>query len=153
MTNFKIEYRNNVSNSSDILSHLMMVDNNFIPKLSSRVNLEEYSIKLRAFSKTFEAWYNNELIGFIALYLKEDKSAFISNLSVLENYNGLGIGTELIKNCSNYLNSIGFEKIELEVNKDNLQALKFYEKNNFKHISKKENSIFLTSKINKQNEQ
>lgn len=148
MSNLEIDYKTNASNSFDILYHLKKADNYFIPKLSSRVNLEEYSVKLRTFSKTFEAWCNNELIGFIALYLKENKDAFISNISVLNNFNGLGIGTILIKNCNDYLKSLSFEKIELEVNKENLAALRFYKKNNFKQISKNENSIFLTYKIN-----
>lgn len=152
MVKYEIEYKINCSNSYDLLSHLLKADNYFIPKLSSRVNLEEYSLKLSKFSTTIEAWYKTELIGFIALYLRENKDAFISNISVLHNFNGLGIGTKLIFNCENYLKTKSIEIIELEVNKDNLSALRFYEKFNFKQISNNEHSIFLKYKINKQNE-
>ena len=41
-----IEYKINQSSNLDILQHLNNCDDNFIPKLSSKVNLKDYSNKI-----------------------------------------------------------------------------------------------------------
>ncbi|MEW4925277.1 GNAT family N-acetyltransferase [Algibacter sp. 2305UL17-15] len=132
-----VHYNINIATENDILSHLIKCDNEFFPKLSERVNIEDYATKLFKMSTTFEAWDKKVLVGFIGAYFnKESKIAFISNLSVLPKYQNKGIASKLINQAVKYAISDDFDTMKLEVNSSNEKVISFYRKHNFKCISK-----------------
>ncbi len=129
----------------NIEEHLEKTKNNFVPLLDTTVNINKYSCKLFKYSQTFEAWNNEELIGLIAAYVNDYKTkiVYISNVSVLLEYSGRNIAKKLLENCIEFSKYQQFKEIRLEVNKENLRAIRFYEKNNFMKISENNNSIIL----------
>ena len=127
-----IIYKINKSSDIEIRKHLWECSDSFTPPLSTYVEIDSYSTKIFTKSVRFEAFYKNKLVGLIAMYVnKEDRSTFITNVSVYPEFIGVGIGYTLLKNCKMYINRNGFKRLSLEVKKNNNLAIKFYEKNNF----------------------
>lgn len=77
--------------------------------------------------------------------LKNNENEFyISNIGVDENYRGRGIGTELIKYIISEQQNKGIEKIYLDVEGKNINAIKLYENLGFR--IKRQRSIGLLKK-------
>lgn len=126
------------------MKHLNECNNNFKPALEHRVNISEYSKKIFGNAVTFEAWSNKRMIGMIAVYFNpSDKSAFITNVSVIKEFMGKGIAKELLRNCLVYSSENMYTEIKLEVNKENHSAIELYRSLNFIQIETLENSIFM----------
>lgn len=127
-----LTYKIKTATEQQICSHLKECDTNFVPLLSKRVNITEYSKKLADKSITFEAWHEHTLVGLIATYTNtETLTAFITNVSVLKNYMGLGIAAELMNRCIEYSQQNNYKEIKLEVNNNSKSAIALYEKFNF----------------------
>ena len=77
---------------------------------------------------------NNKLIGSIFIetrynYIKDKKYYYLNYLVVSKKYQGLGIGTKLLKKVEELAHYNNVDYIELTSSKEN--ACKFYEKNNY----------------------
>lgn len=129
-----IEYKTNYSTDIEILEHLKICNTQFVPKLSKRVNLNDYSKKLYKNSIRFEAWNLNNLVGLISVYFTDEinKIGFISNVSVVGVFMAKGIATRLLNEVKKYALINNFKFLKLEVNKNNTIAISFYKKSNFK---------------------
>lgn len=92
---------------------------------------------------------NETVEGLIAFYANnyETKMAFITSVLVSENSKGKGIGTQLVKNCENICREKGFEKISLEVNKENYVAISLYSKFGYKPFKEGDVSIYMEKNI------
>ncbi len=68
--------------------------------------------------------------GYIAFYCNdnESKTAFISMIVVGNEYQGLGFGYGLFNEACKVSKTNGMEFLKLEVNKNNVSAIRFYEK-------------------------
>lgn len=127
-----IIYKNNISKSTDILSHLLRTDIIFLKTLKKLVNLEEYASKLATKSTRFEAWNDSEeLVGIVCLYLNKN-GGFITNVSVEPRYYRNGIGELLLKKTILFSKSKSIQNIELEVEINNESAINLYVKHGFK---------------------
>lgn len=129
----QIKYKIKTAAKKEILAHLMECNNNFSPPLAERIDLRQYSQKIFEKSITFEAWRDHLLVGLIAAYFDENfgNSAFITNVSVMKGFTGLGIASELLYKCIGYARKKHFREIKLEVNKDNDHAINLYRKFDF----------------------
>lgn len=126
-------YKINTANNQEIFLHLQLCNNEFIPRLNTIVDLFEYSNKIHQYAITFEAWNKKRLVGLVALYFNNNENlGYITNVSVCKYYMGKGIASKLLEMCINYAKSNKFNYIELEVNHENIPALNFYIKNNFR---------------------
>jgi ribosomal protein S18 acetylase RimI-like enzyme len=140
----KIEFKINQSNNSDILEHLKKCNDQFIPPLSSRVSIDEYSVKIFEKAIRFELWDGLNLIGLTAAYKNnESNSLFITNVSVEKEFSGKGLANKLIEEVINYCKTNGHENVKLEVNIDNHKAISLYKKFNFKTENELNDSLFL----------
>jgi len=128
-----IEYRINTASEKQIYMHLKDCNDNFLPPLDERVDLEEYSKKISNKCILLEAWADHVLVGFIAAYFTDNlnRSSFITNVSVLKDFIGMGLASELLNQCIKYAQKKDYKEIKLEVYKDNVQAIRLYEKFNF----------------------
>lgn len=127
-----LTYKIKTATEQQICAHLKECNNHFFPPLSERINIESYSKKIAVKSITFEAWSENTLVGLVATYMNaETSTAFITNVSLLKNYMGLGISTELTNRCIEYVQQNNFKEIKLEVHKNNANAIGLYKKFNF----------------------
>jgi len=133
----------------DILVHLKECNDSFLPPLNERTDLLTYSKKIHEKAITFEAWNNDWLIGLIAVYFNnaDPLSAFITSVSVVKKYKGMGIATSLLKNCINYSVDKNCFIIYLEVNNENTPAINFYKKYNFTQTAVRDINLVLKLEI------
>jgi len=86
--------------------------------------------------KNVEVYIDNDsIIGFIDYSIIYDR-AEINYIYVLDDYQRQGIATKLLLAMESNLKNVA--NITLEVNETNEKAIKFYEKNGFKVVSKRE---------------
>lgn len=127
-----IHYKTNQSDFNDIYYHLMECDLFFNPKLSEKIDIVEYSKKINAKAIRVEAWNNDLLIGLVAYYFNpENSTAFITNVSVLDSFKGLGIAKKLLQEAINQIEFINCISIQLEVGKSSFAAINLYLKFDF----------------------
>lgn len=140
----EIFYKINTCELGKIINHLKKCNDSFVPKLDGYVKIDEYSNKLFTNSIRFEAIINNELVGLICLYEKDN--LFITNFSILPSFHGKELSKTLLEFCVDYYRGTKFSEIELEVDPQNSRAINFYKKNNFK-IKKENKKILMTMTI------
>lgn len=86
----------------------------------------------------FLKYKNNRLIGYISLYHFLDE-ANLQRIAVIQSERRQGVASELIEFATQYLKSLGIKSFYLEVNENNLIAIKVYEKLGFNNISTRKN--------------
>lgn len=130
---------------SEIEGHLVKSSSTFNPPLDSYVNITEYSKKLKENATTIEIWEKKVLVGLLAVYLnnEEEKRGFITNVSVLPEYQGCGLGSVLLNKILEYGREANYEEIILEVRKENIKAIKIYKKFGFKEFDSTKNSVYM----------
>lgn len=145
-----IEYKISTASQDQICNLLLSCDEYFIPRLSDKINIKNYSNKIFSNSINFEAWDNERLIGLIAMYVNNNQENFgyITNVSVQVEYANKGIASNLLINCIKYAREKFLDKINLEVNENNMLALKLYNKFEFKIYEKKKSSKLMSLQLN-----
>lgn len=144
-----IKYDTNKASITEITEHLTHCDANFIPPLSSRVNIDDYAKKIATSATRLEAWSAQKLVGLVAAYCNdmEQRTAFITSVSVLTDWRGQGIPSSLINRCVAHVKKIDFSRIKLEAASNNIAAIKLYEKSGFTCCQAKTPIIAMTLKI------
>ncbi|WKD22021.1 GNAT family N-acetyltransferase [Pseudoalteromonas sp. KG3] len=112
------------------------VDADFSPTLSSRVNLEQYALKLLKVATVFGVYKQNQLVGAIAVYMNdlESKIAFCPFIAILPNSRGQGLSQRLLELAIAELKSKQFNSLSLTVRADS-PASYLYKKVGFKVIN------------------
>ncbi len=138
-------FRRNTASEDEILSHLSNCDTTFVPPLSTRVDLVSYSKKIAEKAITFEAWHEDNLAGLMAVYFNhtDKRTGYITNMSVVPEYTGKGIGSKLLLHCINYGVAGSCCELRLEVNKFSARAISFYKKHSFVQIHEKDDIIIM----------
>jgi ribosomal protein S18 acetylase RimI-like enzyme/2-polyprenyl-3-methyl-5-hydroxy-6-metoxy-1,4-benzoquinol methylase len=123
-----IVYKLNSASESEILQFLIRCDADFVPPLSSRVELNQYAKKVAHSSTRFEAWFADELIGLVALYCNDPESrvAYITSVSVQKDFTRIGIAEKLLQRSIEHSKSMQMYQICLEVTDSNLLAKRLY---------------------------
>lgn len=117
----------NGATSDEIVQHLTVCSEYFSPPLDTRVIISDYARKLRRFGTSLEKWNENRLVGLVVAYFNSDsKTVFVSSVSVLPDFQGRGIATELMENLAREASRASFSKIRLKVSQKNTIARKFY---------------------------
>lgn len=144
-----VVYTINCAEKKDVHRHLMDCDKLFIPPLSLKVNIEDYSKKIVEKADTFEAWVEGELIGLIAAYCNnfEVREAYITNVSVVETFGDRGIASELLSMCIQYAYNLKFNWIKLKVNKNSDKARNLYKIYDFREIGFEEEFVLMRRKV------
>lgn len=132
-----LTYTINSSTRQDISDHLLNCNEEFIPRLDSQVNIEEYSVKLLKRATRFEAWDNKILVGLVATYYNDESThtGFVTSVSVLRSHSRKGIASRLLEMSSNFGLANSFIKVVLKVSQQNLIGISLYRKLQFKVIS------------------
>lgn len=151
METIGIVYKVNTVTKQEVLTHLRECNNNFFPPLAERVNVDEYAQKIFEKSVTFEAWNGKTLAGLLAAYFNDisDNSVFITNVSVLKDFMGLGIASKLLEECIGYGYKENFKEIKLEVRWDNHHAIGLYRKFDFKIDGKDKDYLKMKLELSK----
>ena len=101
----------------------------------------------------FVAKNKNEILGFIGI-TKNIDFVEILNVVVKKDFRNKGIGNQLLQKIIEVAKEMKMQEIYLEVNEKNENAIKLYEKNNFKKIGErkkyyngKDKAILMSIKI------
>lgn len=92
---------------------------------------KDYKPLITEFTKIYSYFINNNYVGFIVFDIIYDRCEII-DIFVLEEYRKQGIASKLI---TEIINDYEIVNITLEVNKENFNAIKLYEKLGFKCVS------------------
>jgi ribosomal protein S18 acetylase RimI-like enzyme len=114
----------------DIYLYLVQNDKNMIPPLSCRVNLEKYSEKIYKFAQQFWFEIDGEFIGFAACYIKE-KLLYVTTISIVYTQKGRGFGSKLMQYLIDYCKRKALTQIDLQIQIENFEVVKFYNKFGF----------------------
>lgn len=115
-----------------VAEHLNLCDALFHPKLSSKVNIADYAKKLTDLALCLEAWQQGELVGLLCVYCNDPQNgAFVTNVSVVPDFQGQGMASELLRNAIETVREIGFDTLKLEVGDTNVAALRLYQQFGF----------------------
>ena len=126
MSDITIEHVQPLSDSKRLEKILWKLDEDIIPKLSERVNIEEYAKKLSANAEVFYVKHKDIDIGNCAVYMNNGETGFISSIAIKKEWQNKGIGNFLWKKIVVLANTRGIRTIELMVNKNNYKAIRFY---------------------------
>lgn len=131
--NGSVHFELNKASVAQIAEHLSRCDADFVPPLSERVNVPEYAKKIASNAIRFEAWSEGDLVGLVAAYCNdgENRIAYITSVSVLREWTGNGIASNLVLRCVEYVKAARMRQISLEVASDNASAIWLYGKNGF----------------------
>jgi ribosomal protein S18 acetylase RimI-like enzyme len=149
MNSSNIEYRIKTASYESIVEHLSRSADCFHPPLYTYVDIEKYAKKIFDNAITFESWHCDALVGLVAAYFNNNatKAGFITDVSVLKEYQSFGIASELIETAIHFGRDNAFVKLVLEVNVSNRKALKLYEKHGFVPTKQNGNKIVMTHTI------
>ena len=140
--NLPAQSRRNCATAADIGAHLRACDDSFVPPLSRRVEIVTYAAKIVARAERFEAWTDDGLVGLLAAYCNELelRVAFVTSVSVVPEWQGQGIASELLRSCIAYVRQGSIQRIELEVDLRNPAAALLYKKHGFAVVSTREHT-------------
>ena len=126
-------YTINHAKNEDIEKQLLQCSKLFSPALDTYVSIPDYSKKIRENAVTVEAWHSDELIGLVACYLNNDRTheGYITNVSVIHDYQGKGVAKKLIKNTIEEALNKKFKTLNLEVEVNNKWAIGLYRRSGF----------------------
>ncbi len=129
----RIEFKVSRATAGEILQHLSACDPNFVGSLRLRVDLQEYAVKVFNHAVRFEAWAEGKLVGLVAIYCNDQdyRIAYITNVSVLAQYQGRGIATQLIHRSVEHADKCQMRRVRLEVGNTNHFASSLYAKSGF----------------------
>jgi len=137
MSSDKIEFREGTASKEEIQTHLEGCDGQFSPNLSLKVNIGDYSSKIRARARTFEAWSGKRLVGLVAAYMNDlgTRVGFITSISVAKEFTGRGIAWTLLDLCLKRSRQEGMAAVRLKVSSESREAIQLYERFGFSEIA------------------
>jgi 2-polyprenyl-3-methyl-5-hydroxy-6-metoxy-1,4-benzoquinol methylase/GNAT superfamily N-acetyltransferase len=143
--NAGIEFFRNRAGEQEIAKHLLLCDDHFKPRLSSRVEVADYAHKLSVKAMRFEAWVDGSLVGLVAVYCNDNRRrlAYVTSVSVVPESQGRHIASNLMDRCIQYLRIGRFDRVDLEVDGGNHKAILMYEKQGFIASCRSEHGIVM----------
>lgn len=141
MNSYSVKY--NTLNKEKLYQVLVEWSEFFIPELNSYVaDIESYANKMHKYATIIEAYNNEELIGFLMIYLNS-KTAYITNFVIKPEYKGKKLSDLLLNESILKAKKLNYENIQLECFEKNLRALSFYLKHGFKMTKKNPPKILM----------
>lgn len=122
----------NILNENNI-EMITNIAKNFPMVFSSKEQIEN-DFKNNVFTRYFIYLEKNNIIGFINYYDLYDRYE-IANIYVKEENRNQKIGSKLLEKVIKLGEQQQIKNITLEVKKDNVYAIKLYEKNKFKKVA------------------
>lgn len=115
-------YKVGTASREQMYTLLQACDQNFAPRLSSRVNLLDYANKIYEKAVSFEAWDGDALVGMMNGYFNDMStlSAYFTHISILKEYMGKRIGSTLMKMGLEHAWRLGFKRARAEMSRNNV---------------------------------
>lgn len=138
--------------AEDVSAHLNRCDNDFVQNLTAKTDITAYCEKIVLHAHCFEAWHEITLVGLVAAYFDSKiKNGFITNVSVIPEFQRSGLGSQLLTQCISELQKAGAVRIRLEVDQHNHTAQRLYYKYGFSTVATEGSivTLMLQSEIKK----
>jgi len=121
---------------SDVQKFMEIVDEDFVPRFSTYVNIQEYLAKLEKYAEILLATNGNRILGAMAFYCNNvtESLSYITYLAVRRNFCGKGIGEKLLMKCIEIAKTAGMKFVQTRTWKTNRAAVSLYEKYGFRKI-------------------
>lgn len=131
-----ISYSNKSLTSGVIRDFLLKNNEEHFEKLTDLVDLKMYAKKLSEKSVNFNIFYESELVGFAGCYFNDlnKNEAYLSCISILRDFQGFRLGSNLILQIINYGRLKNFNRIVIRPKCKNHGLIKFLEKNEFELV-------------------
>lgn len=132
-------------NLSKLIQDLLFdISDDFIPPLSTSVNIENYSDKIVTNATILSIFDCGKLAGFMAVYCNdpEKQVGYGTMLAIAKSHRSYGIGTQLIKMTVEHLKKRGFRKFCLEIYKSNPRVITLYKRLGFAIERETASSVF-----------
>ncbi|AFJ01909.1 acetyltransferase [Methylophaga frappieri] len=128
---------------------MRQVDSDFYDPLSERVNLFDYAKKLSDKAKNLFLVAEEQVdVAHFAFYLNEQqKSLFITSISIKKVFQGIGLGSYLLTALKRYARDTNYRLIELEVDSRSQSLIHFYKKNEFVEQTRNGNILSLQYRL------
>ena len=122
-----------LSRKKHIVSFLMSISDEFPIPLNKKVSINDYVEKVFEKGNIIIAEENNDIAGLNMFYANDSakKQAWISLICVAEKYRRNKVGTALLQISENISLENGMDYLFLHVHKDNVGAIKTYERFGF----------------------
>lgn len=122
---------NNETDRKSLYKYLLLIDSDFIPHLSQKTDLEDFSSKILTIGNAFVCKDEEQIYGLITFYNNDtiNKISYCSILNVLGHMRGLGIASHLVDIF--IAESIRTEMKTATVHTNNQSALALYVKKGF----------------------
>jgi ribosomal protein S18 acetylase RimI-like enzyme len=136
-----------------VVKYLYKIDKIFPDPMSSRVNIEEHMVKLFSRGVVIVALKSDEICGILLGYINdlELRRAYLATLGVSTQVQSMGVGTKLLTTFVDMATKQNMDYIGLHAHRENLRAIKFYEKHGFAQTQDMqkpyEKSLYFTKKI------
>lgn len=142
----------NVKDYNEILDCLLKYNDYFNPNLTSTCkDIKQWAKKLslNANNYIYKDKKNHNIVGMISFYNNDTKTkiGYLTLILVDQNYARKGIGSFLLNEFKKYCQINGMKILKLEVFKENINAIKFYLKNNYKFVEENEKSYYMEKNI------
>lgn len=107
--------------------------------------LNVLSIKYAKAATVFLVRDMERTAGLIAFYSNDNvnKKGFISMIVVHGNYQRMGLGKMLLEAAIQKCRQCGMKEVQLEVDRSNLHAISFYERNGFSRVCETDNQSYI----------
>lgn len=127
--------RNSRLSKDQVLEHFLQCDLDFLNELKKRVDLEAYSEKLSSRAELLHLTEQGRVLALLAYYVDEvTMEAFVSNVSVIREFQGRGFAKSLLGALETRLSSEeqACLAIRLEVSRVNERAICLYRATGYK---------------------
>ncbi|MCC2256272.1 GNAT family N-acetyltransferase [Ruminococcus sp. CLA-AA-H200] len=139
-----------VTSHKEIESVMINCSSDFFDQsINNPETIKSLALKFAEYGTFICARKEERIAGFVAFYANDKFKCcgFLSMIIISHQFRGGGIGSSLLRRCSEQCKKSGMTTLRLEVNEKNERAILFYKKNGFKEISKKDTSFFLEKNL------
>lgn len=108
-------------------------DGEFISSVVARSDFIQVLNRIVDNAFVITAFFENEIIGFCAFYINDFKckTVYVSLIAVKKKYQGMHVGTIMMEYVKAMSRLNDFDRIRLEVDDANKNAIVFYKRNSF----------------------
>lgn len=137
-TEYRYDWASGEQARERIYEFLVSVDWNMIPRLSDRVDIGKYAMKLAQRADNLFVVKENQDVASCSIYCDEE-TAFISSIAVRADFLHQHIGTQMMDAVKGHARARGCKRIRLEVDRSNAAAVRFYLRCGFGRWNEHEN--------------
>ena len=141
-----------VTSQEKILSLLYEFDEVFIHNREKVFDYAKWAEKIYTYGYALLMEVDRKIAGFAAIYANDivNKIGYISLIGVKSDYRKQGLGSLFLQEILMFMTKQNMEICRLEVDKDNKNAIAFYERNGFSPYEERNNSFIYSKNIKRE---